>query len=405
MTPVRSDPRQLARRRGGQGAARHDSAAVTPLSSAPAVWIGTSGWTYDGWRGPLYPDKLPKKDWLHFYASRFATAEINGSFYRTPSLDAVKAWREQTPPGFVFAWKASKFITHWKRLTASCENSIALMDTRLRALAPKVGVVLFQLPPRFRKNSERLRDFLRMLPRRYRYAFEFRDKAWYAPDVFDILQASDAALCISDHADAPAPWKVTARHVYVRGHGPSGRYHGSYSDRTLRDWAERVLQWQAAGREVFVYFDNDQKAAAPRDALRLMAQLEQSAAAASDAVTRQFPLAPGNRLSGQQLSKTDSPSESWRESWRPHGAPTALRKSDQAQDDIGEERTMAKRRRKYSRSSGREVESEMRRYKRGTARSGRGGKGGKVKSRKQAVAIGLSKARKKGKKVPPRKRA
>jgi uncharacterized protein YecE (DUF72 family) len=399
VTPVCSDQRKLTRRRREQSATQDDSGGMTPPSSAPAIWIGTSGWTYDGWRGPFYPQKLPKKDWLHFYASRFATAEINGSFYRTPSLDAVKAWREQTPPGFLFAWKASKFITHWKRLTASCENSIALMDTRLRVLAPKVGVVLFQLPHRFGKDSGRLRDFLRMLPRRYRYAFEFRDEAWYAPDVFDVLQASNVALCISDHADAPAPWEVTARHVYVRGHGPSGRYHGSYSDRTLRHWAERVLRWQAEGREVFVYFDNDQKAAAPRDALRLVAELERVLAASVAATARQFPPASGNRLSGQRLPEWSS------ESWSLHDRPMAVRKSDQAQNDIGEERAMAKRRRKYSPSSGREVESEMRRYKRGTARSGKGGRGGKVKSRKQAVAIGLSKARKKGKKVPPRKRA
>ncbi len=241
--------------------------------SEPAVCVGTSGWTYDAWRGPLYPQKLPKKEWLRFYASRFVTAEINGSFYRTPSLEAVDAWREQTPRDFLFAWKASKFITHWKRLTASCENSITLMETRLRVLGPKAGVVLFQLPQRFRKDIGRLRDFLPMLPRRRRYAFEFRDAAWYAPDVYDVLQAFNVALCISDHADAPAPWEVTARHVYVRGHGPSGRYRGNYPDRTLQQWADRILSWQAEGRDVFVYFDNDQKAAAPRDAQRLMERL------------------------------------------------------------------------------------------------------------------------------------
>jgi uncharacterized protein YecE (DUF72 family) len=254
---------------------RQQFAAPSPGATKP-IWIGTSGWTYDSWRGPLYPEKLAKKNWLRFYGSRFATAEINGSFYRTPSLAAVEAWRDQTPPGFVFAWKASKFITHWKRLTAACKNSIALMETRLRMLEPKIGIVLFQLPQRFGKDTARLADFLQMLPRRYRYAFEFRDKAWYASDVFDLLHVSDVALCISDHAAAPAPWVATANHVYVRGHGPHGRYRGSYPDHTLHRWTDSMLRWQDEGREVFVYFDNDQKAAAPRDALRLIARLQRA---------------------------------------------------------------------------------------------------------------------------------
>ena len=241
---------------------------------AAQIRIGTSGWSYDGWRGSFYPDGVARKCWLPFYASRFSTAEINSSFYRTPTLEAVRQWRADTPDGFTFAWKASKFISHWKRLTPKCENSIALMHTRLKVLAPKVAAVLFQLPRRFSKNTERLDRFLDIVPPDYRYAFEFRDKGWYADDVLDVLQKHDVALCISDHADAPAPWLVTARHVYVRGHGPSGRYHGSYAAPTLRHWARALLAWQAEGRASLVYFDNDQKAAAPKDAARLMAMIE-----------------------------------------------------------------------------------------------------------------------------------
>jgi uncharacterized protein YecE (DUF72 family) len=239
------------------------------------IWIGTSGWSYDGWRGALYPENLPKRNWLRYYGAQFSSAEINASFYRTPSEEAVRAWRRDTPREFVFAWKASKFMTHWKRLLPTCANSIALMQTRLRLLGPKLGVVLFQLPHRFRKDTGRLRDFCHMLPRRYRYAFEFRDEAWYGADVFELLHDFDVALCISDHADAPTPWEATASHVYVRGHGPSGRYHGDYSAKALRCWAEAVLRWQAERREVFVYFDNDQKAAAPRDARRLMHMIDE----------------------------------------------------------------------------------------------------------------------------------
>jgi uncharacterized protein YecE (DUF72 family) len=244
--------------------------SIRAAGAQTKIWIGTSGWSYDGWRGALYPESLPKKNWLRYYGKEFSSAEINASFYRTPSQEAVRAWRRDTPRDFLFAWKASKFMTHWKRLLPTCENSIALMQTRLRLLGPKLGVVLFQLPHRFGKDAGRLRDFLHMLPRRYRYAFEFRDPNWYAADVFELLHEFDVALCISDHADAPAPWAATAAHVYVRGHGPSGRYQGSYSAKTLRRWAEAVLRWQAERREVFVYFDNDQKAAAPRDARRLM---------------------------------------------------------------------------------------------------------------------------------------
>jgi len=234
------------------------------------VLVGTSGWTYDGWRGPFYPKAVPKKDWLAWYATQFPTAEINGSFYRTPSLDAVRAWRAQTPRDFCFAWKASKFITHWKRLTEKCENSIDLLETRLRALSPKVGAVLFQLPPQFTKNRERLASFLTMLPRRHRYAFEFRHASWYEDDILRLLRDHDVALCLSDHHDAPSPWEVTARHVYLRGHGPGGRYRDHYPDQTLRGWAHHIRQWRRQRRTVFAYFDNDQKSAAPNDAQRLL---------------------------------------------------------------------------------------------------------------------------------------
>jgi uncharacterized protein YecE (DUF72 family) len=217
---------------------------------------------------------VPKKNWLPWYAGQFATTEINGSFYRTPSLDAVRAWRNQTPKDFLFAWKASKFITHWKRLSEKSDNSIDLMETRLKVLAPKVAAVLFQLPPQFEKNRERLASFLKMLPCRYAYAFEFRHKSWYDDDIFDLLRKRNVSLCLSDHHDAPSPWEVTARHVYVRGHGPGGQYKDNYPDKTLRAWARDIAKWKRQRRTVFVYFDNDQKSAAPTDARRLMEMIK-----------------------------------------------------------------------------------------------------------------------------------
>jgi uncharacterized protein YecE (DUF72 family) len=237
------------------------------------IYIGTSGWSYDGWRGPFYPPDVPRKHWLAWYATKFPTVEINSSFYRTPSLKTVEAWRDATPGDFIFAWKASKFISHWNRLSEESADSITLMASRLKGLGAKAGPVLFQLPPHFPVDCNRLAAFLAMLPKAYRYAIEFRDHSWYNDTVFTLLHRHQAALCISDHHDAPAPWEVTARHVYLRGHGPHGDYRGNYPDETLRRWAAVIGRWSRQHRTVFVYFDNDQKSAAPVDAQRLIAML------------------------------------------------------------------------------------------------------------------------------------
>ena len=244
------------------------------------VWIGTSGWTYDGWRGPFYPPEVAKKRWLAWYGTQFRSTEINGSFYRTPSLEAVQGWREQTPDDFSFAWKASKFITHWKRLGENSVNSIELMETRLKVLGPKVGPVLFQLPARFKADRERLASFFKLLPRRYKYAFEFRDASWYAEPIFNLLRERNVALCLSDHVDAPSPWEVTAEHVYVRGHGPTGEYKDRYPLKVMREWAAQIEKWKRRGLTVYCYFDNDQKSAAPLDAARLVGLLATKKAAA-----------------------------------------------------------------------------------------------------------------------------
>src|SRR6188472_3686087 len=208
------------------------------------IWIGTSGWSYQSWRGPFFPREVMVKHHLAFYATQFRTAELNGVFYRTPSLDAVRGWRAQTPDDFVFAWEASKFITHWKRLSDNSRNSLALIEERLKILGKKAGPVLFQLPPQFKANPERLASFLKLVPERWRIAFEFRDESWYGDEIFALLKKYNASLCLSDHRDAPAPWEVTADFVYVRGHGPGGHYRGHYSEKTLRDWARHCRRWQ-----------------------------------------------------------------------------------------------------------------------------------------------------------------
>ncbi len=251
--------------------------ATIRVESMARVLIGTSGWHYASWRGPFFPEGLPLNRQLDYYAGQFRTTELNGVFYRTPTEKAVAGWRDATDPEFVFAWKASKFITHWKRLSETSVNSLELLEDRLSLLRSKAGPVLFQLPPNFTIDADRLAGFLKLLKRRRRYAFEFRHPSWYEPRILKLLAASNIALCISDHHDAPAPWKRTADFVYVRGHGPSGRYSGHYRPAQLADWAKHIRAWSRRGHDVYVYFDNDQKSAAPADANRLCEFLEPEA--------------------------------------------------------------------------------------------------------------------------------
>jgi uncharacterized protein YecE (DUF72 family) len=137
-------------------------------------------------------------------------------------------------------------------------------------LGPKLGPVLFQLPPRFKANRERLVKFVKMLSKKRLYAFEFREPSWYEPPIINLLRDNNISLCLSDHHDAPSPWEVTARHVYIRGHGPTGEYKDRYPKKTVESWAGSIAKWRRQGRDVYCYFDNDQKTAAPKDALRLM---------------------------------------------------------------------------------------------------------------------------------------
>lgn len=235
------------------------------------IMIGTSGWHYASWRGPFFPKELMVKHQLRYYATQFSTTELNGVFYRTPSTTAVADWRDTTSDDFLFAWKASKFITHWKRLSDKSRNSLELLEERVSILGRKAGPILFQLPPQFEADTERLGAFIKLLSRKRRYTFEFRHPSWYQPEILRLLSDANIALCLSDHHDAPSPWKRTADFVYIRGHGPGGRYKGHYRTRTLEHWAARIIGWKRQRCDVYVYFDNDQKSAAPKDALRLKA--------------------------------------------------------------------------------------------------------------------------------------
>jgi uncharacterized protein YecE (DUF72 family) len=234
--------------------------------------VGCSGWAYDDWRGPFYPNEVKLKDRLAYYASVFDTTEINASFYRLPTDKAVKAWADQVPDGFLFAWKVSRYITHNKKLT-DCKESVDLVFGRMAPLAAKRGPALVQLPPMLHRDDERLNRFLAWLPKGQPVTVEFRHPSWFEPAVLDILRNHGVALCVSDHHDAPSPWETTADFAYVRGHGPGGHYHGRYTPSDLRAWADWIGSCKAARIPVFNYFDNDIKSAAPQDATALISHL------------------------------------------------------------------------------------------------------------------------------------
>lgn len=230
--------------------------------------IGTSGWNYKPWKGTFYPAGLPAKDEFAYFAGKFSTVELNNPFYRLPSAETFAHWKKSAPPGFLFSVKAPRFITHMKKLKSD-HNGIHEFLAHAGELKRKTGPLLFQLPPRWKVNTERLEEFLQHLPPRHRYTFEFRDPTWFRQEVYDLLKRFNCALCIYHLAGYQSPVELTADFVYLRLHGPGGKYQGSYSDKILQDWAARCKQWMKKGMDVFVYFDNDQDGYAAANALRL----------------------------------------------------------------------------------------------------------------------------------------
>lgn len=238
------------------------------MSRDRKILIGTSGWHYSHWRGPFYPADMPAEKYLRYYAGIFDTVEINNSFYRLPEAETFAEWRDSVPRGFVFTVKASRYITHMKKLKDATEPVENFIE-RASVLGEKLGPILFQLPPRWKINADRLTDFLSILPEGLRYAFEFRDSTWFHVSVYEALTKQGAAFCIFDLDRNLSPKKVTADFVYVRLHGPDGAYRGSYPEKTLKEWAEDIKGWRKEGRDVYIYFDNDEAGYAAADAMRL----------------------------------------------------------------------------------------------------------------------------------------
>jgi uncharacterized protein YecE (DUF72 family) len=234
------------------------------------IHIGTSGWHYRHWlEGVFYPPGTKPAQMFQFYAQHFDTVEINNSFYHLPSAKTFDNWRDSSPAKFLFAVKASRFITHMKKLkdpVPSSEKFFLVADR----LGRKRGPILFQLPPRWKLNTDRLSEFLESLPAKHKYVFEFRDETWLVPEVYALLRRHKAAFCIHDFSDMKVPHEITANFTYIRFHGPTtAKYFGSYSTDQLRVWAERIAYWSRDLSAIYVYFNNDPGGEAVKNGLEL----------------------------------------------------------------------------------------------------------------------------------------
>jgi uncharacterized protein YecE (DUF72 family) len=232
------------------------------------AYIGTSGWVYAGWREHLYAD-TPTKKWLQVASHAFDALEINGSFYSQLKPETYQRWYDETPAQFRFALKGHRFVTHYKRL-GDCEDSIIRLRDQAAPLKEKLGAVVWQLPSNYALDMERLESFMRAVKAwpSVRHALELRHRSWFVPEVSELLRANNVAVCMGDAPDFPMWREVTADLVYVRLHGHTRKYASSYSEQSLRTWADDAKQWLAEGRDVHVYFDNDAEGHAVRNALR-----------------------------------------------------------------------------------------------------------------------------------------
>lgn len=238
------------------------------MSVNSKILIGTSGWHYDHWKGPFYPGDISNEDMLTYYCEHFNTVEINNTFYKLPDKSTLENWKNTVPSDFVFSVKASRYITHMKKLNDPSEPVSRFLEG-ISVLKEKLGTILFQLPPRWKVNTDRLHDFLKLLTDEFRYCFEFRDSSWFSGDVYDLLSEFGASFCIYDLDGTVSPCEVTADLVYVRLHGPDGPYKGKYGKTKLGDWVEHIKSWTREGNEVFVYFDNDESGYAAMNADQL----------------------------------------------------------------------------------------------------------------------------------------
>ncbi len=233
------------------------------------AFIGTSGWVYKGWMGCFYPPGLPAARCFDYYARQFSSVEINNTFYRLPTDRMVQGWRDKAPRGFIFALKGSRFITQMKKLNVP-RQSVTAFCRLVAGLGEHLGPILWQLPPNFHRNTERLERFLKQLPPGFRHAFEFRHPSWLAPEVFDLLRQFTAAQVSVSSLRMPMDLTVTADFIYLRFHGLEGGAAHDYTREELKPWADHCRGALRQGRTVYAYFNNDWNARAPANARELI---------------------------------------------------------------------------------------------------------------------------------------
>lgn len=237
------------------------------------IRVGCSGWQYKHWRNDFYPAGLAQSRWFAHYTTAFDTVEINNSFYRLPSAETFAKWRDQAPTRFLYAVKASRFLTHMKKLKDP-EEPIDRLFSRMRALGRRLGPVLYQLPPGWKADAERFAYFLAALPRGIRHVVEFREPSWYGEEIRALLDRYKVAMCLHDMPGSATARERVGPFVYVRFHGASSKYGGGYSDERLRGWAEWLDTQRQQGCDVYAYFNNDVGGHAPRDAVTLRRVME-----------------------------------------------------------------------------------------------------------------------------------
>jgi uncharacterized protein YecE (DUF72 family) len=238
------------------------------------IRIGTSGYHYKHWLGRYYPEGMKPNAMLAHYLRDFDTVELNNTFYQLPNESTFDAWRKNTPGDFLYAVKGSRFITHMIKLKDAQRGLMNFMP-RAERLGPKLGPILWQLPPGWKVNVERLEEFLSLLPPQHRYTFELRNETWMTDAVLEVLKKYNAAFCIYELAGYLSPIEITADWTYIRLHGPTSfKYQGSYSDAQLAEWADRIRGWSRKMKAVYVYFDNDDSAYAVYNALTLRKMVE-----------------------------------------------------------------------------------------------------------------------------------
>ncbi len=236
-------------------------------------YIGTSGWHYDDWRGRFYPEKLPKVQWLEFYARHFPTLEINNTFYRLPKESVFQKWHDSSPDGFIFSVKVSRLITHIKRLK-DCNEAIDSFMSRAALLKGKLGPLLFQLPPGLHRDDTILTAFLETLPPGLKHVVEFRHQSWFTEEVFDILHRHHIGFCVFDMPKLTSPLLATADFAYIRFHGSDSLYSSCYSDEALAGWAGRIAGLAGNLEAVYIYFNNDVEGFALKNAATIRNHFE-----------------------------------------------------------------------------------------------------------------------------------